>query len=54
MPMSLGGGLIGGGRPVGAAGVRTLVDGARAFATLDIGGSTATAVRVVVSVREAS
>jgi len=58
-----GGGLIGGGHPVGATGVRMLVDaaaqvsgtagatgveGARRAATLNIGGSTATTVSFVV------
>jgi acetyl-CoA C-acetyltransferase len=63
LPMNPSGGLIGGGHPVGATGVRMLldsylqvtgqatgyqVDGARRFATLNIGGSTATAVCTVV------
>ncbi|HUO39214.1 MAG TPA: acetyl-CoA acetyltransferase [Mycobacterium sp.] len=62
-PINPGGGLIGGGHPVGASGVRMLVDaarqvsdtagdyqveGARRFATLNIGGSSATAVSFVV------
>jgi len=63
-----GGGLIGGGHPVGATGVRMLVDaaaqvsaeagemqveGARRAATLNIGGSTATTVSFVVERTEA-
>jgi acetyl-CoA C-acetyltransferase len=63
LPINPGGGLIGGGHPVGASGVRMLVDaarqvsesagdyqveGARTFGTLNIGGSTATAVSFVV------
>jgi acetyl-CoA C-acetyltransferase len=63
MPINPGGGLIGGGHPVGATGVRMLVDaarqvsdtagasqvdGARRFGTLNIGGSTATTVSLVV------
>jgi acetyl-CoA C-acetyltransferase len=63
MPINPSGGLIGGGHPVGASGVRMLVDaarqvsgaagdyqveGARTFGTLNIGGSTATAVSFVV------
>lgn len=63
MPMNPSGGLIGGGHPVGASGVRmvldaakqtsgtagtTQVEGARRFATLNIGGSTATTVSFVV------
>jgi len=62
-PVNPSGGLIGGGHPVGATGVRmvldaarqttgtagaTQVDGARRFATLNIGGSTATTVSFVV------
>ncbi len=62
-PINPGGGLIGGGHPVGATGVRMLldaslqvsdragavqVDGARRFGTLNIGGSTATVVSLVV------
>jgi acetyl-CoA C-acetyltransferase len=64
-PVNPSGGLIGGGHPVGATGVRmvldaakqvsgtagaTQVDGARRFATLNIGGSTATTVTFVVGV----
>ncbi|RAY12779.1 thiolase domain-containing protein [Actinomadura craniellae] len=63
IPVNPGGGLIGIGHPVGATGVRMLVDaarqvtgtagdtqvaGARRFATLNIGGSTTTAVSFVV------
>lgn len=63
MPINPSGGLIGGGHPVGATGVRmvldaarqatgtagdTQVEGARRFATLNIGGSTATTVSFVV------
>jgi acetyl-CoA C-acetyltransferase len=63
MPVNPSGGLIGGGHPVGASGVRMVVDaarqvtgaagetqveGARRFATLNIGGSTATTVTFVV------
>jgi acetyl-CoA C-acetyltransferase len=63
MPINPSGGLIGGGHPVGATGVRMLLDAhrqvtgtaseyqvpdARLFATLNIGGSTATSVSFVV------
>ncbi|MFN3215173.1 MAG: acetyl-CoA acetyltransferase [Acidimicrobiales bacterium] len=63
LPINAGGGLIGGGHPVGATGVRMLldatrqvsgtagdhqVDGAHRVATLNIGGSTATTVSFVV------
>jgi acetyl-CoA C-acetyltransferase len=63
LPINPSGGLIGGGHPVGASGVRMLVDAARqvsgsagdyqvegagTFGTLNIGGSTATAVSFVV------
>ncbi len=63
-PVNPSGGLIGGGHPVGATGVRMVVDashqvtgtagdtqveGARTFATLNIGGSTTTTVSFVVS-----
>jgi acetyl-CoA C-acetyltransferase len=63
LPMNPGGGLIGGGHPVGASGVRMLLDsylqvtgqatgyqvaGAKRFATLNFGGSTATVVCTVV------
>ena len=62
-PINPSGGLIGGGHPVGATGVRMLVDaslqvsgdagenqveGAERFGTLNIGGSTATVVSLVV------
>lgn len=64
LPINPSGGLIGGGHPVGATGVRMLVDasrqvsgtagdyqvdGARTFGTLNIGGSTATTVSFVVT-----
>ena len=63
LPINPSGGLIGGGHPVGATGVRMLVDsakqvtgtagdcqvdGAEKFATLNIGGSTTTVVSFVV------
>ena len=63
LPINPSGGLIGGGHPVGATGVRMLVDaakqvsgtagdcqveGAARFGTLNIGGSTATTVSFVV------
>ncbi|WP_319446611.1 MULTISPECIES: acetyl-CoA acetyltransferase [unclassified Mycobacterium] len=63
LPMNPSGGLIGGGHPVGASGVRMLldaakqvsggagdyqVDGAKTFGTLNFGGSTATTVSFVV------
>jgi acetyl-CoA C-acetyltransferase len=65
-PVNPSGGLIGGGHPVGATGVRmvldaakqvrgtagaTQVEGARVFATLNIGGSTTTTVSFVVAAR---
>ena len=65
MPVNPSGGLIGGGHPVGTTGVRMLLDaarqvsgaagetqveGARRFATLNIGGSTTTTVCFVVAV----
>ncbi len=64
IPLNPGGGLIGGGHPVGATGVRMLVDatkqvtgragpvqvdGASTVATLNIGGSTATTCSLVVT-----
>ena len=64
-PVNPSGGLIGGGHPVGATGVRMVLDasrqvtgtagdmqveGARTFATLNIGGSTTTTVSFVVAV----
>lgn len=63
LPINPSGGLIGGGHPVGASGVRMLVDaakqvsgtagayqveGAQTFGTLNFGGSTATTVSFVV------
>lgn len=68
IPVNPGGGLIGGGHPVGATGVRMLLDaykqvtdqagdyqvpGARTVGTLNIGGSTTTTVSLVVSSQEA-
>ncbi|MCM2417414.1 acetyl-CoA acetyltransferase [Streptomyces sp. RKAG293] len=67
IPVNPSGGLIGGGHPVGATGVRMLLDaslqvtgraggyqveGARRFATLNIGGSTTTTVGFVVEGEE--
>jgi acetyl-CoA C-acetyltransferase len=64
LPINPSGGLIGGGHPVGASGLRMLVDaakqvsgtagdyqveGAKRFGTLNFGGSTATTVSFVVS-----
>jgi acetyl-CoA C-acetyltransferase len=64
LPINPSGGLIGGGHPVGATGVRMLldaarqvsgtagdyqVDGARTFGTLNFGGSTATTVSFIVT-----
>ncbi|KAA1248413.1 thiolase domain-containing protein [Mycobacterium simiae] len=64
LPINPSGGLIGGGHPVGASGVRMLLDAAKqvsgtagdyqvedakTFATLNFGGSTATTVSFVVS-----
>jgi acetyl-CoA C-acetyltransferase len=69
LPVNPSGGLIGGGHPVGASGVRMLVDaakqvsgtagdyqveGAKTFGTLNFGGSTATTVSFVVSTAEGS
>jgi acetyl-CoA C-acetyltransferase len=66
-PLNPSGGLIGGGHPVGASGVRMLVDatkqvigtageyqvgGARRFGTLNIGGSTTTTVSFIVAAPE--
>ena len=63
LPINPSGGLIGGGHPVGASGIRMLldaarqvsgtagdyqVDGAATFATLNFGGSTSTTVSFVV------
>jgi acetyl-CoA C-acetyltransferase len=67
IPVNPSGGLIGGGHPVGATGVRMLLDaarqvtgraggtqveGAQRVATLNIGGSTATTVSFVVGAHE--
>ncbi|MGI8937354.1 MAG: acetyl-CoA acetyltransferase [Iamia sp.] len=67
IPVNPGGGLIGGGHPVGATGVRmvvdatrqvthragaTQVDGARRIGTLNIGGSTATTCAFVVTTED--
>jgi acetyl-CoA C-acetyltransferase len=64
LPINPSGGLIGGGHPVGATGVRMLLDaakqvsggagdyqveGAKKFGTLNFGGSTATTVSFIVS-----
>jgi acetyl-CoA C-acetyltransferase len=64
IPMNPSGGLIGGGHPVGASGVRMVLDahkqvlgsagayqvpGAKTFGTLNIGGSTTTTVAFVLS-----
>lgn len=64
LPVNPSGGLIGGGHPVGASGIRMLLDaakqvsgtagayqveGAKTFGTLNFGGSTATTVSFVVS-----
>ena len=69
LPINPSGGLIGGGHPVGASGVRMLVDaakqvsdtagdyqveGAKTFGTLNFGGSTATTVSFVVRAAERS
>jgi len=69
LPVNASGGLIGGGHPVGASGVRMLVDaakqvsgaagdyqvdGAKTFGTLNFGGSTATTVSFVVSTTQGS
>ncbi|TKK83748.1 thiolase domain-containing protein [Herbidospora galbida] len=67
IPVNPGGGLIGGGHPVGATGVRMVLDasrqvagragayqveGARRFGTLNIGGSTTTTVSFVIGTGE--
>lgn len=67
LPINPSGGLIGGGHPVGATGIRMMldaasqvsglagdyqVDGARRFGTLNIGGSTATTVSFVIGAPE--
>ncbi len=64
LPINPSGGLIGGGHPVGASGIRMMLDaakqvsdvagdyqveGARRFGTLNIGGSTATTVSFVIA-----
>ena len=69
LPINPGGGLIGGGHPVGASGIRMLLDaakqvsgsageyqveGARRFGTLNFGGSTATTVSFVVGAEAAT
>src|SRR5271154_869665 len=69
LPINPSGGLIGGGHPVGASGIRMLVDaakqvsgaagdyqveGAKTFGTLNFGGSTATTVSFVVRAAEGS
>ncbi len=69
LPINPSGGLIGGGHPVGASGIRMLldaakqvsglagdyqVDGARHFGTLNFGGSTATTVSFVIGSGEAA
>jgi acetyl-CoA C-acetyltransferase len=69
LPINPSGGLIGGGHPVGASGVRMLLDaarqvsdsagayqveGANKFGTLNFGGSTATTVSFVVGAAPAS
>lgn len=69
LPINPSGGLIGGGHPVGASGVRMLldaskqvsgtagdyqVDGAKTFGTLNFGGSTATTVSLVVGAAPAA
>ncbi|MFQ1629275.1 acetyl-CoA acetyltransferase [Mycobacterium tuberculosis] len=69
LPINPSGGLIGGGHPVGASGVRMLLDAAKqvsgiagdyqvenaeAFGTLNFGGSTATTVSFVVSTTRGS
>jgi len=67
LPVNPSGGLIGGGHPVGATGARMVldaakqvtgragecqVDGARRFATLNIGGSTTTSVSFIIGVED--
>ena len=69
LPINPSGGLIGGGHPVGASGVRMLLDaskqvsgtagdyqveGAKTFGTLNFGGSTATTVSLVVGAAPAA
>ncbi|MEI7913229.1 MAG: acetyl-CoA acetyltransferase [Mycobacteriaceae bacterium] len=68
LPINPSGGLIGGGHPVGATGVRMMldaakqvsgmagdyqIDGARRFGTLNLGGSTATTVSFVIGAADA-
>jgi acetyl-CoA C-acetyltransferase len=67
LPINPSGGLIGGGHPVGASGIRMMLDaakqvsglagdyqvrGARRFGTLNFGGSTATTVSFVIGAAE--
>ena len=67
LPINPSGGLIGGGHPVGATGVRMMLDaakqvsglageyqveGARRFGLLNLGGSTATTVSFVITAAE--
>ena len=67
LPINPSGGLIGGGHPVGATGIRMMldaakqvsglagdyqVDGARRFGTLNLGGSTATTVSFLIGATE--
>lgn len=67
LPINPSGGLIGGGHPVGASGIRMMLDaakqvsglagdyqveGARRFGTLNLGGSTATTVSFVIATTE--
>ncbi len=69
LPINPGGGLIGGGHPVGATGIRMMldaakqvsglagdyqVDGARRFGTLNIGGSASTTVSFVIGSPDAA
>lgn len=69
LPINPSGGLIGGGHPVGATGIRMMldaakqvsglagdyqIDGAHRFGTLNIGGSTATTVSFVIRSPEAA
>ncbi len=66
LPINPSGGLIGGGHPVGATGARMVcdamkqvtgragdiqIDGAKTFATLNIGGSLSTVASFVIGVR---
>jgi acetyl-CoA C-acetyltransferase len=69
VPVNLSGGLVSKGHPVGATGIRMMldaakqvsglagdyqIDGARRFGTLNIGGSTATTVSFVIGSGEAA